>query len=69
MVSVEIPSLNVPVVTATSPLEVMEAASALIVPPVWVKSPQLTVAPFSVRVPELTVIAPLKERVPAPVEV
>ena len=45
MVRVEVPSTKVPAVTATLPEEVMAAVLALIVPPLWVRPTQLTVAP------------------------
>ncbi len=69
MVKLDIPWLKVPAVTATLPLEVIAAKSASIVPPVWLMPTQFTVAVFSVKVPRLTSTAPLKLRLPAPVEV
>ena len=66
----EVPSLKVPSVTATFPLEVMSAVLALIVPPVCVSPTHVTVAVSKVTtaVP-LTLMAPLRVTVPAPVMV
>ena len=66
----EVPSVKVPAVMATLPLELIEELLARIVPVPFSVSPTVVIAAEArVTVPPFTVVSPLTVTVPAPVRV